>query len=87
MLNDKFNFIHNGFVIESEKSYMTLEPTTCIIPYYAVESVKSFDRYVLVKLKQQLSRYDSFNKRIYRMSKENEFQVFFDDDYEKNIKY
>lgn len=84
-MNEHFNFIHNGFVIETESSYMTLEPTTYIIPYYAVKEIVEHENYVEVFLKSKLESTDSFNKRIYKIYKENKFDIYFDDEIEKQI--
>lgn len=61
-MNEHLNFIHNGFVIETESSFMTLEPTTYIIPYYAVKEIVEHENYVEVFLKSKLESTDSFNK-------------------------
>lgn len=84
-MNERFNFIHNGFVLETEQNYMTFKPTTYIIPYYAVKEVVEQKYYVEILLKEKLQSTDSFGKRIYRINKENKIDVYFDDDIEKQI--
>ena len=79
----KYKFVHNGFVFQSENNYMTLQPTTFIIPYYAINKIEIDDNNIRVWLKNSLSAQDSFDKRIYRINDNNCFNLYFDDNNEK----
>ena len=84
-MKDYYNFVHNCFVFESVRNYSTFEPTTFIVPYYAVKDIQENDIFVEVFLKEHLTSNDSFDKRIYKVNQQSSFTLRFHDEEEKQI--
>ena len=82
-MSQYFNFVSNSFVVKTPYSEITIGETQYIIPFYAVQDIIEDGNSIEVKLKKSLSKFDSFDKVIYKINESESFFISFNDKFEK----